>query len=69
MKTNVTISTTIVLTLLMIGFQSSVFAQSSNSLGSPILGNSQIGDAETKINQKLNEAQQKIGLINLWELY
>ena len=32
-KTNVTISAIIVLTLLMIGFQSSVFAQSTTSLG------------------------------------
>ena len=52
-KTNVTISATIVLTLLMIGFQSSVFAQSTTSLGSSIFGNSQIDNAEMKINQKL----------------
>ena len=72
-KTNVTISVTIsaiiVLTLLMIGFQSSVFAQSTTSLGLSIFGNSQIDNAEMKINQKLDEAQQKIGLINIRELY
>ena len=50
-KTKVTISSTIILTLLIIGFQSSVFAQSTNSFGSPILGNSQIGDAEMKLTR------------------
>ena len=68
-KTNVTISAIIVLTLLMIGFQSSVFAQSTTSLGLSIFSNSQIDNAEMKINQKLDEAQQKIGLIDSWELY
>lgn len=64
-KTNVTIGSTIVLTLLILGFQSSVFAQSVNSFGLSILGNSQIDEAEMKISQKLNEAQQKIGSIDL----
>ncbi len=64
-KTNVTISATVVLTLLIIGFQSSVFAQSTNSLGLSILGNSQIDNAEMIIDQKLDDVQQKIGSIDL----
>ena len=64
-KTNVTISATVVLTLLIIGFQSSVFAQSTNSLGLSILGNSQIDNAEMIIDQKLDDPQQKIGSIDL----
>ncbi len=57
MSINVTISTIIVMTLLVLGFQSSVFAQSSNSIGS------RLGGAEERINQSLEEAQERIGQI------
>ena len=57
--TNVTISAIIVMTLLVVGFQSSVFAQSSNSDSI----NSRIGEAEDRITQSLEEAQQRIGEI------
>ncbi|WP_148687623.1 hypothetical protein [Candidatus Nitrosocosmicus hydrocola] len=66
MKANVTtstISTIVIMTLLMAGFQSSVFAQSSgssSSLGSNSM-NSRLGDAEERISQNLEEAQQRIG--------
>jgi hypothetical protein len=58
-KTNVTISAIIVMTLLIGGFQSSVFAQSSDSNSI----NSRIGEAEERINQSLEDAQQRIGEI------
>ncbi len=58
MRTNVTISAIAVMTLLVVGFQSSVFAQSSsNSI------NSRIGEAEERVNQGLEETQQRIGEI------
>ncbi len=58
MRTNVTISAIAVMALLVVGFQSSVFAQSSsNSI------NSQIEEAEERINQSFEEAQQRIGEI------
>jgi hypothetical protein len=58
-RTHVTINAIAVMTLLLVGFQSSVFAQgsSSNSI------NSRIGEAEERINQSLEEAQQRIGEI------
>ena len=59
MRTNVTIGAIIVMTLLIVGFQSSVYAQSSDSN----LINSRIGEAEERINQSLEEAQQSIGEI------
>ena len=62
MKTNVTISATIVLTLLIIGLQSSVFAQGSNSI------NSQMGEAEERINHSLEGVQQRIGDIDIQSL-
>jgi hypothetical protein len=65
-RTNVTtIGATVVLTLLVLGFQSSVFAQSVNSFGLSIIGNSQLDEANTKINEKLDEAQQKLSSIDL----
>jgi hypothetical protein len=58
MRTNVTISAIAVMILLVIGFQVSVFAQSSsNSI------NSQMNEAEEGINQSFEETQQKIGEI------
>jgi hypothetical protein len=54
-KTNVTFSAIIMMTLLLAGFQSSVFAQDSNLI------NSRLGEAEERINQSLEEAQQRIG--------
>ncbi len=58
MRTNVTISAIAVMTLLIIGFQVSVFARSSsNSI------NSRMNEAEEIINQSFEEAQEKIGEI------
>ncbi|MDN5844877.1 MAG: hypothetical protein L0H53_01210 [Candidatus Nitrosocosmicus sp.] len=45
------------MTLFVVGFHSSVFAQSSNSI------NLQIGEAKELINQKLQEAQDRVGQI------
>jgi hypothetical protein len=56
-RTNVTISAIIMMALLLVGFQSSVFAQSSDSN----LINSRLGEADERINQSLEEAQQSIG--------
>jgi hypothetical protein len=56
-RTNVTISAIIMMTLLLVGFQSSIFAQSSDSN----LINSRLGEADERINQNLEEAQQSIG--------
>lgn len=65
MSTSITIGAIIVMALLVVGFQSSIFAQSSNSFNIPSIGNSQITDAEMKISQKLDEAQQRIASIDL----
>lgn len=56
-RNNVTFSTIIMITLLFAGFQSSVFAQNSDSSNSI---NSRIGEAEERIGQSLDYAQQKI---------
>ena len=58
MRTNIIIGTIAVMTLLVVGFQSSVFAQSSSNSF-----NSQIEEAEERINQSFEEAQQRIGEI------
>ena len=52
MITNVTTSAIVVMSLLLVGFQSSVFAQSSSDSI-----NSRIEEAEERINQSLNENQ------------
>jgi hypothetical protein len=57
MRTNVTFSAIVMMTFLLVGFQSSVFAQTSNSI------NPRIGEAGERINQSLEEAQQRIGEI------
>ncbi|MDN5846365.1 MAG: hypothetical protein L0H53_08845 [Candidatus Nitrosocosmicus sp.] len=68
MSTNFTISAITVMVLLVVGFQSSVFAQSSNLINIPSLGNSQVGEAEGMLSQKLEEAQEKIGQIDIQSL-
>ena len=62
MSINVTIGVIIVMTLLMVGLQSSVFAQGSNSI------NSQMGEAEERINHSLEGLQQRIGDIDIQSL-
>ena len=62
MSINVTIGVIIVMTLLMVGLQSSVFAQGSNSI------NSQMGEAEERINHSLEGVQQRIGDIDIQSL-
>jgi len=55
MITNVTILALVVMTLLLDGSHSMVFAQSSNFI------TSQIEEAEQKINDSLDESQERIG--------
>lgn len=60
-----TITTAIVVTTLLMvgGFQSSIFAQSSSSSSDnmPSIGNVQLDEVQQRISQNLEEAQQRIG--------
>lgn len=65
MNLNVTIGTITIMILLIVGFQTSVFAQSSssssNTINIPSIGNAQLDEPQHVISQNLEEAQQKIG--------